>query len=83
MRPVEEAAEGVQSQVRKCLKGRLCGGGSRLPWGLGEALSPHLPRTQALLPQTPGVLVKRPTLGFRRPLQTKPFRGSGIAPILA
>lgn len=57
--------------------------GAACPGGLGEALSPHLPHTQAPLPQTAGVLVRRPTPGLRRPLQTEPFRGSSIAPILA
>lgn len=37
MRPGEEAAEDVHSQVRKCLNGRLCGGGAACPGGLGEA----------------------------------------------
>jgi hypothetical protein len=62
--------EGVHSQVRKCLKGRLCGGGAACPGGLGEAagvgscalppsLPPHLP--QASLPWLAEVLVRRPT----------------------
>lgn len=76
--------EGVHSQVRKCLKGRLCGGGAACPGGLGEAagvgscalppsLPPHLP--QASLPWLAEVLVRRPTPppapSLRRPLQAK------------
>lgn len=44
--------------------------GAACPGGLGEALPPHLPHTQAHLPQIAEVLVRSPTPGLRRPLQT-------------
>lgn len=78
MRPGEKAAEGIHSQVRKCLKGRLCGGGAACPGGLGEAarigscaLPPSLPPSSLSSGSSSWlseVLVKRPTPGLRRPL---------------
>lgn len=49
--------------------------GAACPGGLGEALSPHLPHTQAPLPQSAGVLVRRPTPGLRKPPTDKALQG--------